>query len=311
MQIKVNSRYLERSSGVVSLSAIPKTWALLLVGAFFVFTGIAGLVGYRIGATGGAQQPEEIAKHWQAELDRQREELSRLHQSAQDSVNAMSRRLGQMQAQVIRLEALGQRLVKMARLDSGEFDFEHPPAQGGPASSAMQNDVEPPDFMVALERLSRQLEDRSSQLEVLESVLMNRSLQEEVLPAGRPIVQGWLSSRYGMRTDPFTGRRDFHAGVDFAGKKGSPVVATAAGVVVWAGNRSGYGKLVEINHGNGYTTRYAHNREVLVKVGEAVKKGQVIAEMGSTGRSTGPHVHFEVLRDGRTVNPAKYIRAAN
>ncbi len=283
---------------------------LILAAAFFVATAVAAFAGYRAGAAGAAQQPEQMTKEWQAELERQRKELTRLRQSARDSVNAMSRRLGQMQAQVIRLEALGQRLVKMARLDSGEFNFEDPPAQGGPSSTAMQNAIDPPDFMDALERLSRQLEDRSSQLQVLESVLMNRGLQAEVLPEGRPIVQGWLSSRYGMRTDPFTGKRDFHAGVDFAGKEGSPVVATAAGVVTWAGNRSGYGKLVEINHGNGYTTRYGHNRKVLVRVGEAVKKGQVVAEMGSTGRSTGPHVHFEVLRDGRTVNPAKYIQAA-
>ncbi len=311
MQIKVNSRYLKHSTSAVSPQAIYRTRALLLIGAFFVVTLAAAAVGYRFGAAGAGQQPEEMARHWQSELERQREELSRLRRKAQDNVNAMSRRLGQMQAQIIRLEALGQRLVKMARLDSGEFDFEHLPAQGGPTSAAGQSAIEPPDFMEELERLSRQLEDRSSQLEVLESVLMNRSLQEEVLPAGRPVVQGWLSSRYGMRTDPFSGRRDFHAGVDFAGKEGSPVVATAAGVVTWAGNRSGYGRLVELNHGNGYLTRYGHNRKILVKVGEAVKKGQVIAEMGSTGRSTGPHVHFEVLRNGRAVNPARYIRAAN
>ena len=311
MQIKVNSRYLERPSGAAPLSGISKASALFLVGLFFIVTMVAAFVGYRAGAADAAQQPEEMTRLWQTELDQQRKELSRLRQSARDNNNAMSRRLGQMQAQVIRLEALGQRLVKMARLDSGEFNFEDPPAQGGPASSAMQNAVESPDFMVALERLSHQLEDRSSQLQVLESVLMNRSLQAEVLPGGQPIAQGWLSSRYGMRTDPFTGRRDFHAGVDFAGKEGSPVVATAAGVVTWAGNRSGYGRLVEINHGNGYATRYGHNRRVLVKAGEAVKKGQVIAEMGSTGRSTGPHVHFEVLRNGRAVNPTKYIQAAN
>ncbi len=252
-----------------------------------------------------------MAREWQINLEQQQNELSRLQQAAQDSANMQARRLGQLQAQVIRLEALGQRLVKMAHLDSGEFDFENRPAQGGPASTDSHSaTIGTPDLLAALDRLSRKLDDRSSQLQVLEGVLMNRSLQAEVRPEGRPIVQGWLSSRYGMRTDPFSGKRAFHAGIDFAGKEGSAVVATAAGVVTWAGNRSGYGKLVEINHGGGYATRYAHSRTILVKVGETVKKGQIVGEMGSTGRSTGPHVHFEVLLNGRTVNPSKYIQAA-
>jgi len=282
----------------------------LIAVVFLLFAGMASYIGYRIGLTSASSSPNEITREWQVNLEQQRKELSRLQQLAQDRANTLAKRLGLMQAQMIRLEALGQRLVEMANLDSGEFDFENPPAQGGPASRGGQNAIAPPDFLEALDRLSRQLEDRSSQLQVLESVLMNRNLQAELLPKGKPILQGWLSSRYGMRTDPFTGKRDFHAGVDFAGKEGSPVVATGAGVVTWAGNRSGYGKLVEINHGGGYVTRYGHNRKILVKVGETVKKGQIIGEMGSTGRSTGPHVHFEVLRNGRTVNPAKYIRAA-
>ncbi len=307
MKIKVHSKYLKQST--CALPESPRVWVLLFI-AFLVSAALASFTGYRLGLAGASQESDELTREWQVNLEQQQRELSRLQQAAQDSANALARRLGQMQAQVIRLEALGQRLVKMAHLDSGEFDFENPPAQGGPASMASQNAIGTPDLLAALERLSRQLEDRSSQLQVLEGVLMNRGLQAEVLPEGRPIVQGWLSSRYGMRTDPFTGKRDFHAGIDFAGKEGSAVVATAAGVVTWAGTRSGYGKLVEINHGSGYATRYGHNRKILVKIGDTVKKGQIIGEMGSTGRSTGPHVHFEVLINGRTVNPAKYIQAA-
>ncbi len=307
MKIKVNSKYLNYSA--YSPLASPRIW-FLVAAVFLVLAGVAGYIGYRMGLANGSTGSDEITREWQVNLEQQQKELARLQQLAQDRANTLAKRLGLMQAQMIRLEALGQRLVEMANLDSGEFDFENPPAQGGPASLGGQNSIDPPDFMEALDRLSRQLEDRSSQLQVLESVLMNRNLQAELLPKGRPILQGWLSSRYGMRTDPFSGKRDFHAGVDFAGKEGSPVVATGAGVVTWAGNRSGYGKLIEINHGGGYATRYGHNRKILVKVGETVKKGQIIGEMGSTGRSTGPHVHFEVLRNGRTVNPAKYIRAA-
>ncbi len=307
MKTRIHSRYLTQST--CALPGTSRIWILLFT-AFLVSAALASFTGYRVGLVNASQESNKMAREWQTELEQQQKELSRLQQAAQDRANVLAKRLGQMQAQVIRLEALGQRLVKMAQLDSGEFDFENPPAQGGPSSMDSQNVIGTSDLLAALDRLSRQLEDRSSQLQVLEGVLMNRGLQAEVLPKGRPIVQGWLSSRYGMRTDPFTGKRDFHAGIDFAGKEGSPVVATAAGVVTWAGTRSGYGKLVEINHGSGYITRYGHSRKILVKIGDTVKKGQIIAEMGSTGRSTGPHVHFEVLINGRTVNPAKYIQAA-
>jgi len=147
-------------------------------------------------------------------------------------------------------------------------------------------------------------------MSVLETLMMNRNLQAEVMPAGRPITRGWLSSYFGIRTDPFNGRRVHHKGVDFAGKMGSDVVSVAAGVVTYSGKRSGYGNLVEINHGNGYSTRYGHSSELLVKVGDTVKKGQKVAKMGTSGRSTGPHVHFEVLLNGRAVNPKKYIHAS-
>ncbi|HEY9050177.1 MAG TPA: M23 family metallopeptidase, partial [Gammaproteobacteria bacterium] len=123
-----------------------------------------------------------------------------------------------------------------------------------------------------------------------------------------PITRGWISSYYGMRTNPFTGKLQFHKGMDFASKSGSEVQAVAGGVITWSGKRYNYGNMVEVNHGNGYVTRYAHNKENLVKVGDTVKKGQAVASMGSTGRSTGPHVHFEVLKDGRQINPLKFVQ---
>jgi len=167
-----------------------------------------------------------------------------------------------------------------------------------------------PDFIKSLNELSAQMENRSQQLNVLETMLMSRNLQAEVMPTGRPITRGWLSSYFGIRTDPFTGRRVHHSGVDFAGKLGADVVSVAAGVVTFSSKRSGYGNLVEVNHGNGYVTRYGHNKENLVRVGETIKKGQVVAKMGTTGRSTGPHVHFEVMRNGRHVDPKRYIHAS-
>jgi murein DD-endopeptidase MepM/ murein hydrolase activator NlpD len=158
-----------------------------------------------------------------------------------------------------------------------------------------------------LDELGAGIKDREQKLSVLESLLMSRSLSERVMPSGRPVEEGWLSSRYGKRNDPFTGKQEFHRGLDFAGKKGSEVIVVGDGVVTWAGNRSGYGNLLEVSHGNGFITRYGHNQKHLVKVGDTVRKGQQIALMGTSGRSTGPHVHFEVMRDGKTVNPASYI----
>jgi murein DD-endopeptidase MepM/ murein hydrolase activator NlpD len=159
----------------------------------------------------------------------------------------------------------------------------------------------------ALDVLDEQLADRNRQLTVLEDFLLNRKLLDEIRPEGRPVTAGYISSRFGNRTDPFTGRRAFHKGIDFAGREGSDVVAVASGVVIWSGERSGYGELVEVNHGNGYVTRYGHNADNLVAVGDTVKRGQIIARMGDTGRATGPNLHFEVLLNGKAVDPLTYI----
>ena len=137
--------------------------------------------------------------------------------------------------------------------------------------------------------------------------MVNRQLEDDLTPTGWPVRKGWISSRYGDRTDPFTGERAHHSGLDFVGKRGSDVLSVAGGVVVWAGKDSGYGNMIEIDHGNGYRTRYAHNDSLLVQPGDPVRAGQLIARMGSTGRATTAHVHFEVLKDGNTVNPAKFV----
>ena len=283
---------------------------MILLLFFILLPAGALFAGYMLGENTAHQTPTEISMSWRDELESQRQEVENTKRSAQENVNALAMRLGQMQAQMIRLDALGERLTKMAKLDRGEFDFGKPPAQGGPANDVNQSSMAIPDFLSALDTLSKQIDDRSEQLGVLESMLMNRNLQAEVLPAGRPIKRGWTSSFFGMRTDPFTGKLEFHKGMDFAGRMGSDIVAVASGVVTWASERYGYGNLVEINHGNGYVTRYGHCEKIDVKVGDTIKKGQLIAQMGSTGRSTGPHVHFEVWRNGRPVNPERYIKMA-
>lgn len=243
------------------------------------------------------------------ELNNQRAAISTTRQQTEDTLDALAIRIGQMNARVIRLDALGRRLTEMAELEDGEFDFDSEPAIGGPEEPNMSGSaVAVPEVLAAMNDLHSQLDDRESQLGVLESVLMNQSLTARVSPQGRPVKSGWMSSYFGRRTDPFTGKPATHQGVDFAGKSGAEILAVADGVVTWSSSRYGFGKLVEINHGNGYATRYAHNSENLVAVGDEVRKGQTVALMGDTGRATGPNLHFEVLQNGRRVNPVTYIR---
>jgi murein DD-endopeptidase MepM/ murein hydrolase activator NlpD len=248
----------------------------------------------------------QVIASWEARLDAQREEVQRLQAQTEVESYAVGRRLAGMQARLLRMEALGERITEMAALDKGEFRFDEPPALGGPDGHDELGD-EPLRYAAAVDELARQIQIREGELEVLQSLLANRRFQAEVELAGRPVEKGWMSSAFGRRVDPFTGRMAWHSGVDFAGQQGSHVVAVAAGVVTFSGKRGGYGKLVEINHGGGYVTRYAHHSEVLVEVGDIVKKGEPIALIGSSGRATGPHVHFEVLRNGRAIDPRRYI----
>ena len=200
------------------------------------------------------------------------------------------------------------RVTEVADLDEGEFAFAEPVPQGGPLSNA-EATLPWPELHVGLSELARDLQVRESELEVLESLLRNRDYRDGVAVAGRPVKWGWMSSPYGQRVDPFSGKKAWHAGVDFAGKDGSDVIAVASGVVTYAGQRYGYGEMVEITHGDGYVTRYGHHDHVVVTMGEIVKKGQVIGKMGSSGRSTGPHVHFEVLLNDRQIDPIKFVQS--
>lgn len=222
-------------------------------------------------------------------------------------VQAMAARIAQLQSQLLRMEALGERVIAMADLESEEFDFSSTPAVGGPetALTELQNSASVSEDITELEQ---KIEQRSVQISMLIELLQDRHLNAQAMPSGLPAASGWISSPYGRRNDPFTGKSAWHNGVDIAGKTGTDVLAVAAGVVTAVENKSGYGKLVEITHDNGFVTRYAHNKTLKVELGDIVSKGQAIAAMGSTGRSTGPHVHFEVFKHGRSVDPASYIR---
>lgn len=237
------------------------------------------------------------AKDWQTTLGRQQSMLV-------EGLNGLAKRVGHLQAEMDRVNVLGQRLITHAGLEKGEFNFRNPPAIGGPALSQSGSVVPKVNsFLATIGRLEQTVFDRQQQLSLLEVVLAERNRQQTTLPEGRPLRRGWLSSKYGYRTDPFSGLVAFHHGVDFAAKAGTKILATAAGIVTWSGGRAGYGNMVEIDHGNGYVTRYAHNQKNLVRVGDNVAKGRPIALVGSTGRSTGPHVHLEILHNGRTIDP--------
>lgn len=274
-----------------------------------VVTVLAGVLfaGIQLGRS-GLMNPAAQVTEWGAKLEQQRAEVAHVRRDLQERLDALTSRVGQMNAHVIRLDALGRRLTEMANLDKGEFNFDSEPAVGGPEGLVEGASVAAPDLTAMLDNLTHQIRDRERQLSVLESMISTRNLSRQVVPDGRPVLKGWISSHFGYRADPFTGRNAYHRGIDFAGPAGSQVVAVAAGVVTYSKDRFGYGRTVEINHGNGYVTRYAHNAKALVQVGETVQKGQVIALMGSTGRSTGPHLHFEVLKQGRAVDPMTFVR---
>lgn len=274
--------------------------------------GIGGLVGHEMATGDGADLfTGDSTRAWNDALSEQKQQIAATKRHAEEQLAALTLRMAELQARLVRLDALGERLTTIANLDQGEFDFSEPPALGGPETAALGEAYEPPDFLNVVDALTDNIENREQQLETLEALLAKRKIQRDIFIAGRPVKKGWMSSRYGRRTDPFNGRIAWHSGVDFAGKLNSDVVSVAAGVVTWSGKRHGYGDMVEVNHGGGFSTRYAHNKENLVKVGDVVKKGQVIALMGSSGRSTGPHVHFEVYKHGRAVDPASYIHRAS
>ena len=242
------------------------------------------------------------------EVIQQQQLLEQLSRDQEANVNALAARLAELKAASTRLDALGQRLVQLGQLDPEEFDFNQPPPVGGPERIISDGRSNVTDINRAISHLSQIFQHQMTRLDALQLLLMDRNLEIERTPAGWPVSSGWISSGYGERNDPFTGKRAQHEGLDFAGVKGSEILGVARGVVIWAGQKQGYGKTLEIDHGNGYVTRYAHNEELLVKAGDRVIAGQTVARMGETGRASSPHVHFEVLHNGNAINPNQFVK---
>ncbi|ANB16598.1 M23 family metallopeptidase [Dokdonella koreensis] len=239
----------------------------------------------------------------------QREALDEVARDSGRDLDALALQLGQLQAQATRLNALGERLTQVGKLDDGEFDFAAAPALGGPEEAPLVAGAAMP-ITAGIDTLRAEFERQEAQLGMIENMLLDRKIDNALLPTGWPVGGGYIVSGFGVRTDPITGHRASHLGIDFDVPYGSDVMAVAEGVVTYSGQRSGYGNVVEIDHGNGYMTRYAHNSQNMVELGTRVHIGDVVAKVGSTGRSTGPHCHFEVWLNGRPVNPAVYVRSS-
>jgi murein DD-endopeptidase MepM/ murein hydrolase activator NlpD len=228
-----------------------------------------------------------------------------------ENLDAMAVKLGQMQAQLVRLDALGERVSSLAGLRPGEFRFSESPGRGGaPSSSVPPRNLSMVDLSRQVEALSRRLENRTDDLGIMETTLFDARVKKKLLPTVTPVDAGWSASSFGWRIDPFTGQNAMHEGVDFIADVGTPVFAAAGGVVVFGAHHHQYGNMAEIDHGNGFITRYAHASKLTVKPGDVVQRGRKIAEVGSTGRSTGPHLHFEVRYRGTAQNPARFLRAS-
>ena len=275
-----------------------KRWLLLPA---FMLVGIASLYHYSNERFADQQANMDSVK---ALRSAQKQQILKLKDATESQLSMLVTHVARLQAKMTRLEALGQQVATQNQLDD-QFDFSSEVGVGG--ISELGDNIELDSLIADMDKLANNLDHNQTQLSVLETVVSNLHIDKERYISGRPIKKGWLSSPYGLRNDPFTGRRAMHKGIDFAGSEGQAVVATAAGVVTWSGSMFGYGNLVEIDHGNGLKTRYGHNESLTVRVGDVVTKGEKIANMGSTGRSTGPHVHYEVLRNGKQIDPQKYV----
>jgi len=280
--------------------------------AMLVFALISGVVIHLIFSSN--EQPTEkldylpINASFAQQTNDDRQAENTLVTLKKQQLTALTIKLAELQSQVLRLNALGERLADNANIPEQEFNFQQAPPSGGP--SAIDGETARKSFVQLLSEISSLevlLKHEENQLQMLESLNLGHHIENTRYLSGRPISKGWLSSYYGMRKDPFHGRPTMHKGIDFAGKEDGAIIATASGVVSWSDNRYGYGQLIEINHGDGLKTRYGHNKKLLVNVGDVVTKGQVIARMGSTGRSTGPHVHYEILHNNKQINPLKFV----
>jgi len=287
---------------------------ITLTPARLVLAGLAFLVVVAIAAGGinyvTLRYAAESRSSWAFSLFSQviEEESERTQAYLRDNLDAMATRLGEMQARLLRLDTVGERVARLAGFSPRDFRFDQTPARGGPAAGLPSQPLSLAELARHLDFVSHQVEDRTEKLGLLDSLLTIDSARKKLLPSVMPVAGGIYASNFGWRIDPFTGRQAFHEGVDFTADTGTPIIATAAGVVVFSDWHPQYGNMIEIDHGNDLITRYAHCSKRLVQVGDVVQRGAKVAEVGSTGRATGAHLHFEVRHQGVPQNPARFLR---
>ncbi|MFK8010653.1 MAG: M23 family metallopeptidase, partial [Marinicellaceae bacterium] len=255
---------------------------------------------------GNADSDSELKK-MQLIVEEKVNDIDAFKMGVNRDLDALAKQIGGLFAQSLRLNALGNRLTEVTNLEESEFDFSQEPGIGGADLKLIGKQNTPDDLFTSLASIQSSFKQQENQLNLLNDLLNEKKLDQQIIPSGKPIRKGWISSSFGGRVDPFTGKQAFHSGLDYSGKQGSIIQSVADGVVIWSGNRGNYGKLVEIDHGSGYVTRYAHLSKINVKVGEKVDKAQEIGIMGKTGRATSEHLHFEVLKKGHKVNPWPFI----
>jgi murein DD-endopeptidase MepM/ murein hydrolase activator NlpD len=244
-------------------------------------------------------------------LSAQEQQSQHAKEFMRENLNAMAVKLGQMQAQLIRLDALGERLSSLAGIKPQEFRMSEPPGRGGALSSSIPvQDLSMNELTWQVDALSKHMENRYDYMGILENRLFDAKIKKKLMPTVKPVDVEWNASSFGLRIDPITGQNAMHEGVDFLVDTGTPVHAAADGMVVAADFHPQYGYVIDIDHGNDFTTRYAHNSKLLVRAGSLVQRGAIIAESGSTGRSTGPHVHFEVRYKGVAQNPNRFLQVS-
>jgi murein DD-endopeptidase MepM/ murein hydrolase activator NlpD len=270
--------------------------------AFGIIIGVWG--GYRLAQRDWQKNQDIISQEWQQYLANDHYQLKDIQLQTEQQLELMSQHLGRIEANIVRLNALGERLVTVAKLDKDEFNFNQ-----DEVSLALKRHKGKASIAMTLKELDMVLDKRYAQMNTIHLALLTRIGQSELSfsGAGKPVAKGWISSFFGHRSDPISGHSAWHKGVDIVSHEGDEIRALAGGVVSFADVKGAYGQMVEINHGNGLATRYGHNKELLVRPGQLVKKGQTIALLGSTGRSTGPHVHLEVHKNGEAVDPGQFF----
>lgn len=307
----MNIIILTGRQGATKALTLGSPWVIAGLVSIIAMPIAAALLTWQLSGAGKAADSSSVAMDydhiWEQSLQEYELGADYIKEESQVQLEHMTQQLSRLQTRLSRLDALGERLTELADLSDGEFDFNTDAGMGGPELPTHSELYEGADVQTVLDQLSDRIDNRTRQLRVLEELMRNRQIDANALLDFIPVQVGHISSGFGRRTDPITKRSAMHAGLDFAAPRGTAIHALGAGVVTFSGRRGAYGNMIEISHAGGYKTRYAHAQELLAKKGDLVQKGQQVATVGSTGRSTGPHLHLEVYHNGMAINPARFL----